>query len=78
MRLMLPPSDASPAEDNQWDGLGGSFSSFSTSLCSLEVSEVGVEVDGEAEVEAEAEAEAVDEAAALGNEENGKLSCCSC
>lgn len=76
MTLMLPPSDASPVEDNQWDGLGGSFSSFSTSLCSLEVSEVVVEVDGEAEVEAEAEA--VDEAAALGNEEKGKLSCGSC
>ena len=65
---MLPPTDASPVEDNQWDGLGGSFSNFSTSLCSLEVSEVRVEVD----------AEVADEVAALENEEKGKLSCCCC
>ena len=50
----------------EWEG---SFSSFSTSLCSLEVSEVGLE---EAMVEAREDAEEVEgQVEVLGKEEKG-------
>lgn len=64
----VPPMEVEAEEEAQEkEELGGSFSSFSTSLCSLEVSEVGVE-------EAREQGEEVDGPGALGKGEKGKES----
>ncbi len=55
-------------EEAEWRG---TFSSFSTSLCSLEVSDVGVEV---ATVEGREDEEVVGGPGTLGKEEKGKES----